>query len=129
MTRAEFSRTTRRNALSRSGGLCEASGTRFGLPAGQRCNAPLGYGVEFHHDTEAEYGGDNSLGNCLAVCLPCHRYVTREFVRGLRKADRARDKHSGAVKPSARPLRRPPGSKYDWKRRGYVRDAQEAEGT
>lgn len=98
MSRLEFSRVTRREALRRSGKLCEAVGERYGLPKGQRCNCPLSNGVEFHHELEAELGGDNSLENCLAVCPPCHRFVTAVGIREIRKADRVRDKHSGAFK-------------------------------
>lgn len=113
--RSEFSRKTRRDALVRSGMLCEASGPRYGHAEGHRCNLPLGYGVEFDHDLEAELGGDNSLENCRAICIACHRFKTRQGTRDLRKADRARDKASGAMKRKSRPM---PGSRdSQWKRR------------
>lgn len=121
MKRLEFSRATRRDALIRSGKVCEAVGERFGHAPDSRCCNDLSYGVEFHHDTEAEMGGDNSLGNCLAICKPCHRYVTRLFIKELRHSDRVRDRNNGTLKPSARGLRKPPGTTYNWRSRRYVK--------
>ena len=110
LSRAEFSRATRRDALRRSGQLCEASGPRYGLADGVRCNLPLAKGVEFDHDVPDQLGGDNSLENCRAICVACHKAKTRGDVRQIRKADRQRDKHSGAWKKSTyrwpkRPMR------------------------
>lgn len=119
MTRLEFSRSTRREALDRSriDGMprCEAVGADYGLPAGQRCYVPLASGVEFDHRLPAELGGDNSLENCVSACRSCHRFKTAGDVRRIRKADRQRDKNSGAFKPSANPI---PGSRNTkWKRK------------
>lgn len=120
----DFPRSVRREALDRSrvDGMprCEAVGAEYGLPAGQRCYIPLAKGFEVHHVKEAEYGGDNSLGNALCICRLCHRFVTRAFVQGLRKADRVRDKASGAFKPSSRPM---PGSKASGWRKPMNRHA------
>jgi hypothetical protein len=44
MSRSEFSKPTKRDALKRSGQLCEAIGTKYGLDEGKRCNMPLSYG-------------------------------------------------------------------------------------
>jgi 5-methylcytosine-specific restriction endonuclease McrA len=77
VSRAEFSKPVKREALKRSGGLCEAVGRTVRTPGSQRCNAPLGYGVEFDHVLLAANGGDNSLGNCAAVCKRCHSHKTR----------------------------------------------------
>lgn len=79
MSRSEFSKRTRQDALKRSGMLCEASGERYGLDAGQRCNASLAYGVEFDHWVADSHGGDNSLENCAAVCKKCHKHKTRTY--------------------------------------------------
>ena len=95
MKRAEFSRVTRRDALSRSGKRCEASGPRYGLPEGKRCNCDLSYGVEFDHDLPDVLGGDNSLDNCRAICVRCHKHKTKGDIRQTRKADRQRDKNNG----------------------------------
>ena len=47
--RYEFSKATKRQALQRSAGLCEAVGAVYGLKPAERCNAPLAKGVEFDH--------------------------------------------------------------------------------
>jgi len=119
--RLEFSRATRRDALRRSGMLCEAVGPRYGLEPGQRCNGSLGRGVEFHHELEAEFGGDNSRANCRAVCIPCHRFVTKIGIREIRKSDRVRDKHDGTFKPSSRGFRKPDDATFNWKAGRYER--------
>jgi hypothetical protein len=77
VSRAEFSKPVKREALKRSGGLCEASGPMYGLEPGQRCNAPLAYGVEFDHVVLEANSHDNSLENCAAVCVRCHGWKTR----------------------------------------------------
>ena len=121
MSRLEFSRSTRRDALKRSGLLCEAVGAAYGHEPEHRCNADLGKGVEFDHELPAELGGDNSLDNCRAVCLPCHRFKTTGDIRRIRKADRQRDKHDGTFKPSSRGFRKPKDTKFDWHLGRYVR--------
>lgn len=92
--RREFSKATKRDALKRNGGLCEASGTLYGLENGQRCNAPLSGGVNFDHVVRACDGGNNSLSNCAAVCKVCHDHKTRTFdvpqaAKGKRMSDKA----------------------------------------
>jgi hypothetical protein len=103
MKRAEFSKETRRAALKRSGGLCEATGKVYGLEPGQRCNAKLMYGVEFdHYPIRAADGGSADLSNCVAVCKKCHKWKTRTFDIPLAaKGKRVRDRHRGLTKSSA----------------------------
>lgn len=74
--RREFSTKTRKEALKRSGLRCEATGEWYGLPAGERCTANLGLGVEYDHLILDANSKDNSLENCRAVCPKCHRYKT-----------------------------------------------------
>lgn len=100
--RKDFSKATKRDALKRSGKRCEAVGAAFGFEPGQRCNADLALGVEFHHDHEAETGGDASLENCRAICIKCHRHVTKAFIRELRHSDRVWDRHNGITKPKSK---------------------------
>lgn len=106
MSRAEFTKPIKRAALERSGGLCEASGPLYGLQPAQRCNAPLGYGVEFDHVVLAANGGDNSLENCAAVCIRCHARKTREHDTPLAaKTVRQQDKLGlGIKKQTSRPI-------------------------
>lgn len=104
MPRKEFSRKTRAQAFERCGGLCE------------KCQAKLKVGEpEYDHILPAELGGEADLANCQVLCKACHREKTTKDVRGIRKADRVRDKHTNAVKPSSRPL--PGGKKSKWKRK------------
>jgi hypothetical protein len=74
--RKEFTSKTRKQALARSGKVCEASGDWYGLPAGQRCTRDLGYGVEYDHYILDANSKDNSLDNCRAVCPKCHAWKT-----------------------------------------------------
>ena len=79
MSRSEFSKQTKRDALERSGKLCEATGKLYGLDEGTRCNAPLSYGVEFDHWIADSHGGENILDNCAAVCSKCHKFKTAKY--------------------------------------------------
>jgi len=76
MPRAEFSKKTMREAKERSGGLCEAVGAWYGLEAGKRCNAPLDKGIQYDHLILDANSKDNSLSNCRAVCISCHKHKT-----------------------------------------------------
>ena len=114
MSRKEFGKQTRRDALDRSNGFCEASGRMYGLELSHRCNAHLSHGVEFDHIMAASNGGDNSLSNCLAVCKMCHSYKTRHFdTPRAAKIVRQQDKHKG-VNPKR------PWSKFRKKMNGEV---------
>lgn len=75
--RREFSSKARKLALARSGRRCEAVGTWYGLPAGERCRNNLAYGVEYDHVILDANSKDNSLENCAAVCPKCHDWKTR----------------------------------------------------
>jgi hypothetical protein len=115
MTHAPFTKPVKREALRRSGGLCEAVGMLYGLDRAKRCNAPLGYGVEFDHVILDANSKDNSLENCAAVCIRCHKWKTAKHDTPLAaKTVRQQDKASGIDKP--RGWYKPAG--YDpWRRR------------
>lgn len=99
--RREFTTQTKREALQRSGMLCEAIGPLYGLPEGHRCNAPLNYGVEFDHGIADGIGGEATLENCVAACRVCHRFKTsRHDVPLVAKVKRVADRHLGIRKPS-----------------------------
>jgi hypothetical protein len=109
MRRAEFDKPTKRAALKRSGGQCEAGTVApaewYGLDAGTRCYALLSYGVEFDHIDLDANSRDNSLGNCAAVCKRCHSFKTRNRDIPLAaKTVRQRDKHAGIKTGSTRAL-------------------------
>lgn len=114
--RREFPTSVRREALRRSGGLCEATGGRYGLEPGARCSAPLGYGFEYDHELPDWYGGEPTLENCVVVCRTCHKHAThRVDAPKMAKARRSHAKHLGARAPSRNPL---PGSRASkWRRK------------
>ena len=104
MSRKEFTKAVKRDALKRSGGFCEARGKMYGFGTvcgyGQRCHNNLAYGVEFDHELACSNGGDNSLANCVAVCVRCHDYKTRTIdTPRAAKTVRQRDKHTGVSRP------------------------------
>lgn len=103
MSRREFTKTTKRAALKRSGLFCEAIGAMYNLPAGQRCNAPLSAGVEYDHIVLDANSKDNSLENCAAVCPKCHRWKTSHHdtpmaAKTVRMQDKARGIRTAPVK-------------------------------
>lgn len=103
--RSEFAKGTKRAALKRSEGRCEAVGPVYGLPDNQRCGADLAYGVQFDHLILEANSHDNSLDNCRAVCPSCHRFKTRKHDIPLAaKTVRQRDKHRG-IRGAVRPIR------------------------
>ena len=100
MKRAEFTKKTKRLALDRSGGHCEAVGQLYGLDKGKRCNLSLEFGVEFDHAVRAADGGENTLENCVASCKKCHAFKTRKFdVPQAAKTKRMNDKQNGIDRP------------------------------
>lgn len=107
MSRHEFSRTTKREALERSGYRCEATGPRYGFEEGQRCNCSLSLGVQFDHNVPDQLGGDNSLENCMAICVQCHRFKTRNDVKQIAKSKRQADKRFGITAPKQKIQSRP----------------------
>ena len=88
--RLEFTRKTLRLGFDRSKGCCE------------QCSAQLKPGEgEGDHILPAELGGTNELANLQILCRVCHKAKTANDIRGMRKAERARDKASGAIKPKS----------------------------
>ena len=113
--RSEFSKPTKREALKRSDGLCEAVGTVYGLDPGQRCNAPLSHGVEFdHYPVPATERDSDGLENCVACCRTCHSHKTRTFDIPIQaKTKRVSDAHHGVTKKTGFPTNR----SGKWKRK------------
>ncbi len=113
MSRSEFSKPTKREAMKRAKDQCEATGTMYGLKPNARCTASLSHGVEFDHIILDANSHDNSLGNCAAVCIPCHRFkTTRHDIPMAAKTVRQRDKSLGISKPKG--FWRPAGMKFNW---------------
>lgn len=74
-----FSDRTRQQAYARAGGMCECAMSVCNHPLG-RCFADLRYGWHAHHRHSVSAGGDDSLSNCIAMCIPCHER-TRTYGR------------------------------------------------
>ncbi|MBZ9922735.1 HNH endonuclease, partial [Mesorhizobium sp. BR1-1-7] len=51
-------------------------------------------------------GGEPVLANAQVLCAPCHKEKTADRIAKIRKADRQRDKASGAIR-SKQTLRGP----------------------
>lgn len=123
MSRREFSKEVRREALKRSGQLCEASGPMYGLKAGQRCNCTLSVGVQFDHIISDSSGGEPTLDNCAAVCLPCHGWKSRNVdTPKAAKIKRVSDKHRGIRKAPS--FQKPKGIRFDWSQGRYVKESE-----
>jgi cytochrome c553 len=96
MPRREFTKQTKRDALRRSGLRCESIGEWYGHAPGHRCNADLSKGVQYDHIDLDANSKDNSLGNCAAVCIACHRWKTAKVdVPKAAKTLRQQDKDHG----------------------------------
>lgn len=87
MARQNFSRKVKRAAIERANGHCE------------RCKAALKPGeAEVDHILPDALGGEPTLINAQVLCRVCHAEKTAGDIRRTRKADRQRDKASGAVR-------------------------------
>jgi hypothetical protein len=105
MPRKEFTAQTQRDAWERAGGVCEAAGEMYGLPAGVRCTWDLKRGVNYDHDDPDANSKDNSLENCVCLCPPCHLHKTRHRDRPLiAKTNHQQDKARGIRQPGSRPM-------------------------
>jgi 5-methylcytosine-specific restriction protein A len=86
--RAEFSRKVRRQIIERASGRCEA------------CEATLKPSEgEVDHILPCALGGEPTVANGRLICRVCHAEKTANDIRSIRKADRARDKATGAIAP------------------------------
>lgn len=91
MARREFTRKTRALAFARCKGCCEGVGCGARLKAGE---------AEYDHILPSALGGDITLANCQVLCKVCHRGPngkTTDDIRRIRKADRQRDRDTGAM--------------------------------
>lgn len=86
----EFPAKVRDQADARAKGCCETCGLPFkGRP-------------QYDHVLPAALGGQPTLANCRAICVPCHKAKTADDVGRIRKADRQRRADNGAKLPSKR---------------------------
>ena len=75
-----FSQDTKDRAYRRAGGRCECEMTSCGHRG--RCNQPLGSNWHAHHRKAVASGGNDTLGNCLAMCISRHEN-TRTYGRRI----------------------------------------------
>jgi len=94
MTRLHnFSRKQRAEIALRAGGCCE------------KCSARLKVGEgDADHILPVELGGESVIENGQWLCRVCHKGKTANDVRMIRKSDRLRDHHSGAMPRSRTPM-------------------------
>lgn len=117
MTHAKFTKPTKRAALKRAKNQCEAVGIMYGLKPNTRCGTSLSHGVEFDHIILDANSKDNSLENCAAVCIPCHRFKTAKHDTPMAaKTVRIFDKANNIRGPK-RGFRKPPPGYNPWTRR------------
>jgi len=87
-SREEFPRKVRAAIISRANGHCEA------------CSAALKAGEgEIDHILPCALGGKAEASNGRLLCRVCHVEKSATDIRMTRKADRQRDRASGAIKP------------------------------
>ena len=100
MSRREFTRKIKAAAIARAAGRCE------------KCQAKLKPREgEVDHILEDALGGEPVLANAQVLCAPCHKEKTADRIAKIRKADRARDKASGAMRAKVKIPSRPPAPK------------------
>lgn len=105
MPRRPRSRKERARLFELHGGICHLCEGRIGV----------GEAWELEHVIPLEISGDESDGNVKPAHEKCHKRKTPKDAADIAKAKRRQDKHSGAWKPTSRPI---PGSKRSgWKRR------------
>lgn len=88
--RRDFPRKIKAQAILRANGCCE------------KCSAKLKVGeAEVDHVLPDALGGEPVLSNAEVLCSHCHKAKTGDDVRRIRKADRQRDRHTGALAKSS----------------------------
>lgn len=86
--RRNFPRKIKAAAIARAAGHCE------------KCKAALKKGeAEVDHILPDILGGEPVLANAQVLCRVCHKEKTAGDIQRTRKADRQRDKDTGAIAP------------------------------
>jgi len=68
-----FSQSVKDQVLARAGYRCECA-RQCSHHDGGRCNTWLEAGNwEAHHIVSEDAGGSDTLSNCEALCIPCHK--------------------------------------------------------
>lgn len=114
--RREFPTSVKRDALNRSGGLCECHCVPQLPTYGKGCNRPLGIGnTFFEHIICDGLDGEPTLENCAALVKTCWMAKTSRYdIPVIAKVKRQRDKSFG-IRGTLRPL--PGGRSSELKKR------------
>lgn len=108
MPRKRFSSKERVRLFDLHGGKCHLCGEKV----------QVGEAWDLEHIVPWELTQDDSDDNVRPAHKSCHKAKTADDVRGIRKADRAKAKHIGAVK---RGWWKPDGAKFNWQTGRYER--------
>lgn len=107
MTRHNFTKTTKKAALARSGGRCEAVGERYGKAPGVRCSTPVAMGaVQFDHYPRGAHDphpDTRTLGNCTACCPACNQYAANHTDKTVEAKMKRVQIFHGLREPKAKP--------------------------
>ncbi len=76
---------------------------------------------EVEHIIPLALGGADEPSNIGPAHKVCHAFKTAVNVAEIARAKRRKARHIGIKKPSTWP-KKPPGYRYDWQRRGLVKE-------
>jgi 5-methylcytosine-specific restriction protein A len=111
VTRREFPNKVRIAAFERAKGHCE------------KCTARLVVGkFAYDHVIADALGGEPTLENCAVLCASCHGIKTPSDTTAAAKVKRIRAKQVAGIRKRSSFPKPPPGYRYDWKRRGLVKE-------
>ena len=112
MTRREFPAKVKVAAFERAKGHCE------------RCTTRLVVGkIQYDHVIADALGGEPTLENSAVLCASCHGEKTPSDTTAAAKVKRTTRQLVAGIKKRSTWPKPPPGYKYDWKRRGLVKEA------
>jgi 5-methylcytosine-specific restriction protein A len=86
------------------------------------CGLKISGKWDVEHVIPLALGGADDEANMLPAHKSCHAEKTADDLARTAKAKRMKAKHLGIRKRSTFP-KAPPGYRYDWRRRGYVKEA------
>jgi hypothetical protein len=110
--RHDFTAAAIREADARANGHCEATGPRYGLPEGVRCNADLAVtGRQRDHYPRGAHDPDpetRTAANCVVCCPRCNQYAANHTDKTVEaKMKRVQRKH-GRIPDTRKPKRKIP---------------------
>jgi 5-methylcytosine-specific restriction protein A len=123
--RHNFTAAAKREAEARAGGRCEATGIRYGLEPGVRCNADLSKtGIERDHYPRGAHDPHpetRTAANCVVCCPPCNQYAANHTDKKVEaKMKRLARKHGPVEgRKVKKPIPRPANG--GWPAKGTVK--------